>query len=102
MDRPKLSVYGSLGEPIGAIYSRNNKESRLLLENNIGFSIKFKAFRAKFRTIRNSKKIDHLCECIYENGKRRTKCKTCKEPDFFIHLYQEYTGSPPSYPFNNE
>ena len=106
-----------LPEPIGAIWVRGFKFrerlKKFLDEKKVSYedgeldevflashtlSVKISDRKEKFIAIENGKKRGRPCKCYWQNGSFH-QCRNCAKPDYFIHLYQAYTGANPEYPF---
>lgn len=57
--------------------------------------VKILSLREKFIAIPNRKKETMACQCAFELvlGERRKKtCRRCSQPDYFLHVWQQFTG----------
>lgn len=72
-----------------------------IFQTNHTLSVKVTALREKFIAIENKRKRAVDCSCRVISGRKRL-CNKCSNPDYFLHVYQEYTGAAPVFPFGND
>ncbi len=113
-------MHNEFKDPVGAIWIRGwnlrervkkmfeahhvqIEESKLdeIFQTNHTLSVKVTSLREKFIAIENKRKRAVECNCRVISGKKKL-CNKCSNPDYFLHIYQEYTGAAPVFPFGND
>ena len=104
---------GELGEPVGAIWVKDFKLRESICEflnrlkpvcehchQLLSLEIDEPGLQQAIRSHTLSVKVKPLKEkfIAIENTRKRT----ATQPDYFLHVYQAYTGASPSYPFGTE